>query len=143
MLIGHYLLKAHKPNMFLAPEGLVSGQFFLTQGFEQNLLLVYKQDFELLVNGFGNLSITDPLARLLSRLMLGNAVEIAIGSDRQMCIPDYLAGFAQLTDQAILVGQGKYFEIWSPGSWREQEDRLMDVSQNANQFNLFNISFAQ
>lgn len=142
MLIGRYLLKANKPNIFLAPDNLVSGQFFLTQGFEQNLLLVHHQDFEQLVSGFGNLSITDPLARLLSRLMLGNAVQIAIGNDRQICIPDYLAGFAQLTEQAILVGQGRYFEIWSPGSWKEQENRLMDASQNADQFNLFNISFA-
>lgn len=142
MLIGRYLLKAHKANVFLAPDDLNSGQYFLTQGFEKNLLLINQKDFEQLVDGFGGLSITDPLARLLSRLMLGNAVQLAIGSDRQIYIPDYLAGFAQITEQAVLVGQGKYFEMWSPGSWQEQENRLMDVSQNSNQFNLFNISFA-
>ncbi|PKN93982.1 MAG: hypothetical protein CVU44_06150 [Chloroflexi bacterium HGW-Chloroflexi-6] len=142
MLIGRYFLKAQKTNVLFAPEGLISGQFFLTQGFEQNLLLISGQGFELLVNEFGNLSITDPLARLLSRLMLGNAVQISVDSDSLICIPDHLAEFAQIKEQAVLVGQGKYFELWSPVFWQEQENRLMDAALNSNRFNLYNISFA-
>lgn len=142
MLVGRYFLKAHKKNVFTTPEGLLSGQFFLTQGFEKNLLLVNKQDFELLVGDFGNLSITDPLARLLSRLMLGRAVQVYIDNTLQLHIPDYLAELAQLTEKAILVGQGRYFELWSPAFWQEQESRLMDTASNSDRFHLYNINFA-
>jgi MraZ protein len=142
MLVGRYFLKAHKKNVFTTPEGLLSGQFFLTQGFEKNLLLVNKQDFELLVGDFGNLSITDPLARLLSRLMLGRAVQVYIDNTLQLHIPDYLAELAQLTEKAILIGQGRYFELWSPAFWQEQESRLMDTASNSDRFHLYNINFA-
>jgi MraZ protein len=142
MLVGRYFLKAHKKNVFTTPEGLLSGQFFLTQGFEQNLLLVNKQDFELLVGDFGNLSITDPLARLLSRLMLGRAVQVYIDNTLQLHIPDYLAELAQLTEKAILIGQGRYFELWSPVFWQEQESRLMDTASNSDRFHLYDINFA-
>ena len=142
MLVGRYFLKAHKKNVFTTPEGLLSGQFFLTQGFEQNLLLVSKRDFELLVSDFGNLSITDPLVRLLSRLMLGRAVQIYIDNTFQLHVPDYLAELAQLTEKAILIGQGRYFELWSPVFWQEQESRLMDTASNSDRFHLYNINFA-
>jgi MraZ protein len=142
MLIGRYTLHARTGNMFTAPGGLVAGQFYLTQGFEQNLLLVGQDDFETLVGHFRQLSITDPLARLLSRLMLSNAVLLQIEKDRRIHIPASLAEFAQITDQAVLVGQGRYFEVWSPKLWQEQETRLRDTSSNASQFHLYQIGFA-
>lgn len=142
MLIGRYTLNAYEKNIFTAPGGLVSGQYFLTQGFEQNLLLISQEDFEVLARHFRQLSITDPLARLLSRLMLSNAVLLQVVSKKHFHIPDSLAEFAQIADQAILIGQGQYFEIWSPKLWQEQETRLRDTSSNASRFHLFQIGFA-
>ncbi|MFO7583598.1 MAG: hypothetical protein R6W69_02630 [Anaerolineales bacterium] len=142
MLLGRHYLKASKKNVFIVPRRLLSGQFFLTQGFEKNLLLIKKQDFEPLVNDFGHLTITDPLVRLLSRLMLGNAAEINIDDTSRLYIPDYLADFAQLGEGAILVGQGKYLELWSPVFWQEQEKSLLDAAENSSRFHLYNINFA-
>jgi MraZ protein len=142
MLLGRHCLKASKKNVFIVPRGLLSGQYFLTQGFEKNLLLINKQDFEPLISEFGRLTITDPLVRLLSRLMLGNAIETNIDSTSKLYIPDYLADFAQLGEKAILVGQGKYLEIWSPDSWHEQEQSLLDAAENSGRFHSYNINFA-
>jgi MraZ protein len=142
MLLGRHYLKSSKKNVFIVPRGLLSGQFFLTQGFEKNLLLIRKKDFEPLVNDFGHLAITDPLVRLLSRLMLGNAAEIKIDTTSRLCIPNYLADFAQLDERAVLVGQGKYLEIWSPIFWQEQEKNLLDAAENSSRFHLYNINFA-
>jgi MraZ protein len=142
MLLGRHCLKASKKNVFVVPSGLLSGQFFITQGFEKNLLLIKKQDFEPLVNEFGHLTITDPLVRLLSRLVLGNAIEITINNTSKLHIPDYLADFAQLDEMAILVGQGKYLELWSPVFWHEQEKSLLDAVENSSRFHSYNINFA-
>ena len=142
MFIGRHTLTAHPNNKLAAPRGLLSGNYYLTQGFEKNLLLIKKVDFEVLGNHVRQLSITDPLARLLSRLMLGNAVPLQITGGRYIQIPPNLACFAEIEDQAVLVGQGQYFEIWSPKLWQEQEARLLDTSSNASRFHLFEIGFA-
>ena len=36
-------------------------------------------------------------------------------------IPDGLKDFAKLQKHALLIGQGDYFEIWSPDLWKVQE----------------------
>jgi MraZ protein len=142
MLIGRHTLTVSKNLTFKAPASLLAGKAYLTQGLDQNLLLIGGEDFALLYRTVASLSITDPLARLLSRLMLGNAVELQLDSDHHIRIPKHLAEFAHIAQQVMLIGQGYYYEIWSPEVWQEQEARLSDASANASQFYPFPISFA-
>lgn len=100
------------------PDILSPGLYYLTQGFEQNLLLVSEDNFRALARDFSRLSLTDPLSRLLSRLVLGNAAQVRIEENLSIQIPERLLEFAQISREMLLVGQGSYFEIWSPELWQ-------------------------
>jgi DNA-binding transcriptional regulator/RsmH inhibitor MraZ len=49
-------------------------------------------------------------------------------------IPDNLRAYAGLSESVLVIGQGDYFEIWSPDEWREQEVQLQDAAANAKRF---------
>jgi MraZ protein len=118
----------------------VSNSAYITQGFDRNLFLLSHQAFNAIYAHVTATSISDPLARLLTRLFLGGAAEIAIGNLGQIELPSNLCEFAGLDKEIILVGQGEYSEIWSPALWQEQIDRLNDFNANTNRFEKFHVS---
>jgi len=105
----------------------------MTQGFDRNLQVLTAGAFRQLYQQAAALNIADPLARMLLRLFLSNAVELpaAVSS---LGIPDNLKEFAELRENVLLIGQGDYFEIWSPELWGPQEAQLRDVEANASRF---------
>jgi len=96
--------------------------------------------FDHLVQHLSSLNLADPLARLLSRMLLGGAEFLEAGQDGTLTLPKELAGFAGLTEGIIFVGQGDYFELWSPDRWEKQKELLRDVQANAQRFSAFQIS---
>ncbi len=107
---------------------------YLTRGFEQNLLLMSESIFKERSQRLAALNIADPLVRLLQRLLLGNAVKINVSNSGKVQIPDDLVSAAGLQDDIVLVGQGDYAEIWSPGNWEEQNTSLKDTKANETRF---------
>ncbi len=145
MMIGRHTLSAQSSNTLIIPEELrksFSGRFFITQGFEQNLILFNAQLFEQVSSKFMQMSITDPTARLLSRMILGNAAELEIEQNGVLNIPEYLLATTKIQGSAILIGQGLYCEIWAPEMWRMQELNLQDVEANSNRFNSCQLCIA-
>lgn len=137
MLLGQYSSTLDKGNHLKIPpafRGDAAGSLFITQGFEQNLLVFTSNAFQRLYLKISALNFADPTARLLSRLILGSACPTVI--DRRNCIlvPEPLSTFAGLNGTVLLIGQGEYFEIWSPASWSDQEAQLKDAQANASRF---------
>jgi len=58
----------------------------------------------------------------------------------RILIPQFLRQAAGLNGEAVVVGVGDYFEIWSPEHWTEQTARLQDADSNADLFSMFDIS---
>jgi len=83
--------------------------------------------------------MADPLARLLFRMILGSAFEASIDEQGRIVIPDELQNFAALSGQVLLIGQGNYYEVWSPDQWRKQEEQLADAETNASRFSELTI----
>jgi MraZ protein len=84
-------------------------------------------------------SISDPLSRLLRRLFLGGAAEIAVDPLGQIEVPTDLCEYAGLGKEIIIVGQGEYLEIWSPSLWKKQIESMNDANANIHRFEKFNI----
>jgi MraZ protein len=59
----------------------------------------------------------------------------------RILIPQFLRKFAMLESDVIVVGVGRFFEIWSPESWAPQLTQIQDVDANAVRFKAFDISF--
>jgi MraZ protein len=107
----------------LAAEGA-----YLTQGFDQNINVYPIPIFERISHRVNRLSMTDPSARLLRRLMFSNAELVVLDKAGRILVPHFLREELNLDGEAVIVGMGDYFEIWSPNQWVGQT-AMMEESE--------------
>jgi MraZ protein len=137
MFLGQHQSSFEADNRLAVParfRDLLAQGAYITQGFDRNLLVLSADAFQAIYARFTALNIADPLARLLLRMILGSATELEIDASGHMLVPSKLREFAGLEADAVLVGQGEYIEVWTPGAWQQQELRLQDVEANAGRF---------
>jgi MraZ protein len=125
------------PESFLA---LLKTDLVVTQGFERNLLVLPVDSFAEMVRQIASMSQTDPMVRLLTRLLIGSAHEVKVAASGKIQIPEYLRKFSNLEQDVILVGLGDYCEIWSQATWEIQLSRIQDFDANANRFTGHNLT---
>ena len=80
------------------------------------------------------MNLADPTARLLRRIIMGNAQQVLPDGSSRILLSQNLRDYANLKNNVIFVGQGDYFEIWSPDLWKEQEVLVFDAETNAQRF---------
>ncbi|MGD9888692.1 MAG: division/cell wall cluster transcriptional repressor MraZ [Halothiobacillaceae bacterium] len=61
---------------------------------------------------------TNRKATRIKRLLIGHATEVALDASGRLLVPPELREFASLDKGAVLVGQGKKFELWDEAAWR-------------------------
>ena len=120
---------------------LLEGGAYITQGFDQNLMVWPVSAFEHILQSLGTKSITDPDTRLLQRLIFSRGERLEVDGAGRILIPQFLRQFANLVSEVVVVGVGNYFEIWSPDLWGPQLTQIQDVNANAVRFKAFDISF--
>ena len=119
---------------------LLGEEAYLVRGFDHNLMVLTDKTFEVIANRLQAMSITDPLARSLRRLILGSATRVDIDKAGRILLPDILREKADLGSEVVLVGQGNYFELWSPEEWAKQEQALDDDEANTQRFKVLDLS---
>jgi MraZ protein len=137
MFLGQYQLILDNDHSLLTPvpfRELLADGAYITRGFEQNLLIMGDKVFQEIYKRVVALNLADPLARLLLRLILGNASGLEMNESGRILIPQNLASFAGLEKDIILVGQGDYFEVWAPVHWEKQSTKLLDTDANTERF---------
>ena len=107
---------------------------FVVQGLDRNLMVLPPPVFQILYDRLMAMSLTDPTARLLRRIILGNALQVVPDGVGRILLQPNLKEFASLKENVVFVGQGDYFEIWSPELWKEQEVQVSDAGTNAQRF---------
>ncbi|MEJ2759523.1 MAG: division/cell wall cluster transcriptional repressor MraZ [Anaerolineales bacterium] len=107
---------------------------YITQGFERNLMVLTSHGFEAMTHQVNRSSITDPTARALKRLLFSTADWVSPDRNGRILIPQFLRERNQLDGEAVLVGVGDYFEIWTPDAWDHQMDLLQDTEANEQRF---------
>jgi MraZ protein len=107
---------------------------YLTRGFDQNLI-VFPQDIFLRISQRVNrISMTDPSARLLRRLIFSNAELVEVDKIGRILIPQFLREAGNLDGEAVIVGMSDHFEIWSPHLWSTQSTLMQDSEPTALRF---------
>jgi MraZ protein len=137
MLLGQYRLILDDDHQLVLPEAFRESfehGAYLTRGFEQNLMIMSEKEFQEIYQRVAGLNITDPLARLLHRLILGNATKLEISASGRVSLPQDLLAFAGLEKEIVLVGQGDYCEAWAPVNWDKQTSILLDGAANSARF---------
>ncbi|MCP4139267.1 MAG: hypothetical protein GY755_03065 [Chloroflexi bacterium] len=146
MFYGQYTIQFGADKALVFPERFadeLSGNLFIVQGFDRNLLVMPEKSFFLLYQRVTNLNMADPLARMLLRLFLGNTIHAKLDDERRMRLSEHLYEYAELSlgNSAIFVGQGDHVEIWSPRYWENQNIDLVDASANSHRFASLDIRF--
>jgi len=121
-------------------KGMLAEGVYVTQGFDRNLLLLTSNAFEVVARQIKGMNMADPLARLLFRMILGSATRLELDKNNSVLLPQELLDFANIKTDVTLVGQGNYFEIWTPELWKEQENSLNNVEANSHRFASLSIS---
>ena len=61
----------------------------------------------------------------------------------RLILSEALMDFAKLKDDAVIVGQGDYFEIWSPDLWSQQAVEIQNAESNSHRFAMLNVATRQ
>jgi MraZ protein len=137
MFLGQYKLIVNDDHSLVIPPDfreLLADGVYITRGFEQNLWIMSEKVFQEIYKRVVSLNIADPLARLLLRLILGNATKLDLDKSGHVSLPQDLTSFAGFEKEIILVGQGDYFELWAPACWDKQACDLLDIDANTERF---------
>jgi MraZ protein len=113
---------------------------FITEGFDQNLMVLTSSTFMTISDRVNRMSMTDPNVRELKRMMFGRANQAEIDKAGRMLIPAYLRDGAQLKTNVVLVGMGDYFELWSAENWQIQNQPMPNSEAKTKRFAAFDLS---
>jgi MraZ protein len=118
---------------------LLDGGAYVTQGLDQCLVVMTSASFARTMSDLGAMNMADPNARLLRRVILSNAYPIEVDKAGRVLLPQQLREFAGLGTDAIVAGQGDYFEVWSPTAWNDQMKQMQDTQANNQRFSALNL----
>jgi MraZ protein len=145
MFLGEYRHSIDNKDRLTVPvryRELMDEGAYILRGFDRNLMVLTTKAFEAISRRIDQMSLTDPLARSLRRLIIGSASRVEIDKAGRILIPDFLCQKAGITydQEAVLVGQGNYFEIWSSNEWALQQKTLDEDEANTERFKVLDLS---
>ena len=119
---------------------LLAAGAFITQGFDKCLMVMTDVYFKQVYDRISAMNLADPMARLLRRLILSNAYPVEADKVGRILVPQNLRQVIMLESEAIVAGQGEYFEVWTPAAWNEQMAQLQDLETNDQRFAMLDLS---
>jgi MraZ protein len=107
---------------------------YVVQGLDRNLMVLPPAVYAILYDRIMTMNLADPEARLLRRIILGNALQVIPDGSGRILLSQNLRAYAGLETEVVFVGQGDYFEIWAAEPWQKQQDLINDAETNAKRF---------
>ena len=143
MFLGQFQHNLDEKGRLMIParyRELLAAGAFITQGFDKCLMVMTDVHFNEVYERINAMNLADPNARLLRRLILSNAYSVEIDRVGRILIPANLRQVIALNGEAIVAGQGEYFEVWNPADWYQQMDQLQDIEMNNQRFATLDLS---
>jgi MraZ protein len=99
----------------------------VTRGIERCLFVYPSAEWQKLAEKMQDrLPLTSRQARAFRRLMFSGALTCVPDQRGQIRLPDRLRQYANVKDEAVVVGLVSHLEIWSPRQWQEMSGALAD-----------------
>ena len=100
--------------------GFESGMV-LTKGIDRCLYLFSTDRWADLEEKASALPLTNPTAREFQRHFFGGAVDLTADKQGRIILHPRLREYANIDNQAVIIGLSSYCEIWDPELWAERE----------------------
>ena len=113
---------------------MLSDGAYITRGFDGNLIVWTTSLFQLVSHRLNSMNTAANTTRELRRLIFGNAEKVEFDKFGRILIQQFLREAAKLSSNAVIVGTGDYFEIWSADQWAQQQSQLTDPAATAERF---------
>jgi MraZ protein len=143
MFLGQYQHSFDEKGRLMIParfRELLAGGAYITQGFDQCLMVMTEAYFKVVYDRINAMNLADPTARLLRRLILSNAYPVEVDKVGRILVPALLRGATGIESDAIVAGQGDYFEVWTPAEWEKQMTQINDTEANNQRFATLDLS---
>ncbi len=143
MFLGQFQHNLDEKGRLMIParyRELLAAGAFITQGFDKCLMVMTDAYFAQVYDRINSMNLADPTARLLRRLILSNAYAVEVDKVGRILVPGNLRQVIELNGEAIVAGQGDYFEVWNPADWYQQMDQLQDIETNNQRFATLDLS---
>lgn len=105
------------------------GRLVVTVDRDHCLLVYPLPEWEVIEEKLNALPSLNKQSRLLQRLLIGHATELDMDGQGRILLPAMLRDFAGLKKKAVLIGQGKKFEIWDEETWNESQEEWVAAVQ--------------
>ena len=143
MFLGQFQHNLDEKGRLMIParyRELLAAGAFITQGFDRCLMVMTDTYFAQVYDRINSMNLADPTARLLRRLILSNAYSVEVDKVGRILVPGNLRQVIALNGEAIVAGQGDYFEVWNPEDWNAQMNQLQDIETNNQRFATLDLS---
>ena len=92
---------------------------------DRSLWLYPLSEWELIETKLAELSDFDKQGRRTKQMMRGYATDCQLDAQGRILLPQELREYAGIKREAVILGQGNKFEIWSQANWEEQRDEWL------------------
>ncbi|MGC8739591.1 MAG: division/cell wall cluster transcriptional repressor MraZ [Candidatus Hydrogenedens sp.] len=121
---SEYHVTLDDKNRILVPSSLKSIMsdnnhtvWYLTRGFENNLLLFPSQIWKEITDKLEQLPTLNPKVQILRRRFIGGSVQVRPDGQYRITLPAPFRNWAEIMDNAVIAGCGMYLEIWNEKLW--------------------------
>jgi MraZ protein len=127
MLIGEYNHTLDGKRRMSLPAKFrkdLGKQVVVTYGLDTCLFVFSKTQWEGILGKLSGLSMGQSDSRAFNRFLLAGATDIDIDSLGRILIPEYLAEFAQISTNAVVIGVSDRVELWNEAHWSTYKTRI-------------------
>ena len=137
MLSGEYRHSIDLKGRIIIPSKLrdeMGGKIIITRGLDGCLFGYNENTWNAILEKLNTLPFTKRDARNFTRFMTSGAITLEFDRQGRVNIPNYLAEYASLIKDVVIVGVINRIEIWSKEKWEEfmnnNIESLSDISEN-------------
>ena len=137
MLSGEYRHSIDLKGRIIIPSKLrdeMGSKIVITRGLDGCLFGYNEKTWDSILEKLNTLPFTKKDARNFTRFMTSGAITLEFDRQGRVNIPNYLANYASLEKDVVIVGVINRIEIWSKDKWEEfmsnNVESLSDISEN-------------
>jgi len=127
MLIGSYIQRVGPKYRVAFPSKfrrVLGEKVVLTRGYEGCLLVIPDKGWQELLSSVAKGPFVSRAVRDTTRFLLGNAFEIELDGQGRFVVPEVLRRYAEIGEEVVFLGLGRWVEIWDGKRWDERQRYL-------------------